>query len=153
MFILDTIDTELYRHEQTKLKKKYLTATYQLGKTIRNKILNDEEAVNYIYGNEDVSFCLDADQCDCADFSFCDCHHKHIVTVNSQIIKNNNLRKLLAKGPNYREPSTINFSLIEITTVLDKYLEVMILKTKYNTSIFKLWKEKVLVKVKEQITR
>ena len=81
--MLDTIDTKLYKPEQTKLKKKYLnipdksknkdnnpTVTYHLGKMTRNKISNYKEAVNSICGGEDVSFFLNTDQCDCADSSF-----------------------------------------------------------------------------------
>ena len=60
----------------------------QLGKTIRNNILNYKETVNSIYGKEDVSFCLNTDQCDFADSSFCDSHHKHIISGDTQIIKN-----------------------------------------------------------------
>ena len=41
--------------------------------------------------------------------------------------------------------------LIEITTALDTFIEAMALKTKYTTSNFKSWKEKVLAKVKKKI--
>ena len=78
--------------------------TIQLGKMIRNKILIYKEAVNYIYFDEDVSFCLKTDQCDCTDSSFRDSHQKFIITGDLQIIKNSKLRKLLTKVPNYGEP-------------------------------------------------
>ena len=86
--------------------------------------MNYKEAVNSICGDEDV-FCLNADQCDCADYSFCDLHQKHVIAGDLRIIKDNKLRKLLTKGPNYRELRTINFSkvLIEITTALDTCIE------------------------------
>ena len=60
--------------------------TYQLSKTIRNKIVNYKEAVNYLYVDEDVSFSLYTNQCDCADSSFCDPHHKHIITGDLRVI-------------------------------------------------------------------
>ena len=60
--------------------------TYQLNKTIRNKIVNYKEAVNYLYVDENVSFFLYTDQCDCADSFFCDPHHKHIITGDLRII-------------------------------------------------------------------
>ena len=107
--------------------------TYQLGKMIKNKILNYKEAVNFIYVYEDVSFCLNTDQCHCAISSFWDPHHhKHTITGDLRILKNNKLRELLTKGPNYREPRTINFSsaLIEITTTPDACIKAMALKTK-----------------------
>ena len=69
------------------------------------------------------------------------------------IIKNNELKKFLTKGSNYREPRAINFSkaLIETTTPLDKCIEGMTLTTNCTTSKFKTGKEKVLAWVKEQI--
>ena len=85
--------------------------TYQLGKTIGNKILNYKEAMNYLYGDQDVSFCLNTDQCGCAISSFCYPHHKYIITGDLQIIKSNKLRQFLTKGStfnNYREPRTTN---------------------------------------------
>ena len=114
-------------------------------------MVKQSEAVKSIYSDEDASFCLNTDQFDCPDSSFCDPHHKHIITGNLRIIKNSKLKKLLAKGPNYRELGTINFSkeLIERTTALNKCIT---LKTKYVTSNFKPWKEAVLAKVKEKIT-
>ena len=43
--------------------------------------------------------CLNTEQFDCADSSFYDPHHKHIITGDLQITKNNKLRELLTKGP------------------------------------------------------
>ena len=86
------------------------TVTYQLVKTIRNIILNCKGAVNFIYADETECFFLNTDQCDCADSSTCDPHHKHIITGDLQIIKNGKLRKLLTNGANYKEHLTINFS-------------------------------------------
>ena len=39
------------------------TVTYQLGKTIRNKILNYKETVSSINVDKNVPFCLNTDQC------------------------------------------------------------------------------------------
>ena len=102
--------------------------------------MNYKEAVNSIYGNEDVSFCLNTDQWDYADSSFCDPRHKHIITEDIRIIKNKILRKLLTKGPNYRQLQTINLSkaLIEITNAFHTCIESMMLKTKYATPNLKL---------------
>ena len=61
--------------------------TYQLSKTIRNKIVNYKEAVNCLHVDEDVSFSLYTDQCDCADSCLCGPHHKHIIAGDFRIIK------------------------------------------------------------------
>ena len=78
--------------------------------------------------------------CDCADSSSWDPHYKHKITEDLRTIKNNKLRKLPTKGPNYREPQRIIFSeaLSEITNDLDTSIEAMALKTKHIASKFKL---------------
>ena len=85
------------------------TVTYQIGKTVRNKTLNYKEAVNSIYGNEDVPFCLNTDKCDCAGSSFC-AYNKHLITGDLRIIKNNKLRKFPTKDLNNGEDQTVNIS-------------------------------------------
>ena len=44
------------------------------------------------------------------DSEFCDPHHGHIVTGDLRVVSNTKLRKLLSKGPNYRESVTINYN-------------------------------------------
>ena len=46
----------------------------------------------------------------CTTSPFTDPNHGHIVTGDIHIVQNNKLSKLLCKGPNYREPVSINFS-------------------------------------------
>ena len=46
--------------------------------------------------------------CSCTPSSFTDPNHGHIVTGDLRIVQNNTLRKLLCKGPKYREPVSIN---------------------------------------------
>ena len=48
--------------------------------------------------------------CNCTTSPFTDPNHRHIVTGDIRIVQNNKLRKLLCKGPKYREPVSINFS-------------------------------------------
>ena len=89
---------------------------------------------------------------ECADSSFCDPYHKHIIKWDLRIIKNKKLRKLLRETEHYIEPWTINLSKALIVTALDTCIEAITLKTKYSTSNFKPWKEKILAKLNEQIT-
>lgn len=60
-------------------------------------MLNYKETVNSIYGDENVSFNLNTDQCDCGDSSSRNPHHKHIITGNLPIIKKQ-IRKTSDKG-------------------------------------------------------
>ena len=56
---------------------------YSLAQPIRSKILNYKKFVNP--------------------------EPQHVLTGNLKIVKNNNLRKLLSKGPKYREPVEIKW--------------------------------------------
>ena len=66
-------------------------------------MLNNKEAVNSIYLDEDVSFYVNTDQYDCVNSSFCDPHHKHIITGDLRITKNKKVKKLLTKGTKYKK--------------------------------------------------
>ena len=86
--------------------------------------------------------------------SFCDPHHKYIIIGDLRIIENKKFRNLPTKGPNCREPWTINFSKasVEINIAVDTCIEVMALKTMYTASKFTPWKEEVLASIIEKIT-
>ena len=81
--------------------------TYKLSTPIRDKIFNYKQTVESICLNEDDS--LNADECTCLHSPFCDQDHGHIITGDLRIVENSKLRKLLTKGPNYREPKTVNY--------------------------------------------
>ena len=85
------------------------TVIYKLNQPIRSKLLNYKEAVNEINASDDITMGTGIQNCNCADSTFCDPNHGHIITGNLQIIGNSKLRKLMSKGPNYREPKTINW--------------------------------------------
>ena len=61
-----------------------------------------------MYVDEEVSFSLNTDLFD-YEKKICDSHHKHVITRDLRIIENKTFRKPLTKGPNYREPRSINF--------------------------------------------
>ena len=81
-----------------------LTVTYQLGRTITMKILNYKKVLNSIYVDEDVCFCFNTVRCDCVDSSFCGLYHKHTLTGDLLIIKNNKLRKPLKRVQTIENP-------------------------------------------------
>ena len=72
--------------------------------TIRNNILNYKDTVNLMYVEDESSFILSTDPCECEHSSFNDPDHKHIIAGDLRIVGNSKLQKLLTKGPNYREP-------------------------------------------------
>ena len=71
--------------------------------TIRNKILNYKDIVSSIYAEDEISFTLNTDPCECDHSPFIDPHHKPTIAADLRIAQNFKLRKLLTKGPNYRE--------------------------------------------------
>ena len=83
---------------------------YSLGSTIRNKILNYKDTVQNIDISDSETFGTGIQTCGCSSSTFVDQNHGHVVTGDLRIIDNNNLRNLIQKGPNYREPRTINWN-------------------------------------------
>ena len=68
--------------------------------------------------------------CNCTTSQFTDANHGHILSGDICIVQNNKLRKLLCKGPKYREPVSINFSncKTKIKTDLQNFLLIGTLK-------------------------
>ena len=50
--------------------------------------------------------------CNCKNSSFRNYHHSHILTRDLRIIQNDKFRKIISKGPNYREPKSVNWKKI-----------------------------------------
>ena len=104
----------------------YLPAVvYSLEGTIRNKIFNYKQTVAEIDTNDPNTFGTGLASCDCANSEFCDPNHGHVLTGDLRIIENQKLRKLISRGPNFREPTTIHWGhcKTEITSGLETYIE------------------------------
>ena len=100
----------------------------KLDSPIRNKIMNYEEKVRSIQHmtEGEISVTLNSESnslfpCSCLESEYTDPHHGHVVTGDLRIIKNDKLRKLFSKGPNYREKKTVNYQkcMNEIVKSLD----------------------------------
>ena len=127
--------------------------TYKLGDTVRNKIFNYKQTVNDIYADDEVSFTLNTDSCICKDSEFCDPNHQHVITGDLRIIENKKLRKLLTKGPNYREPVSLDFksAINKITLAINTCIESFTELTKHSKEVFEPWKTHVLSLVNRKI--
>ena len=129
--------------------------TMKLTTPVRNKILNYRETVSSldVVVDEDVSFIRNLPSCECEHSEFQDPHHKHIITGDLRVVQNQKLRKLLTKGPNYREPKTLNYNSCKkevkssLTSAIDK------IAVQYNITIESLlpWKNKILQLVDQRI--
>ena len=84
--------------------------------------------------------------CKCNESPFCDPHHKHIVTGDLRIIDNRKLRKLLSKGPNYRENKFINFTKCKNAVEIALIEAIINLKERYKLpeNSLVLWKETIM---------
>ena len=141
--------------EALKAEDEIPVSTMKLNPPIRSKILNYKETVSSLntFVDEDVSFIENLPSCDCINSEFCDPHHKHIVSGDLRIITNTKLRKLISKGPNYREPKMLNYHKCKqsiessITSAIDA------LAAKYNVPVnsFLAWKNKILELVEDKI--
>ena len=90
------------------------TVVYTLDSPIGQKIFNFNKFVtslnveNFIQNNSILP-------CECANSTFSNKHHSHIVSGDLRLVKNNKLRKLFAKGPKYRESKFIDWNTVEET--------------------------------------
>ena len=124
------------------------SVTMKLTPPIRSKILNYRDTVSNldIVVDDDVYFVRDLPSCDCQSSEFCDPHHKHIVSGDLRVVSNQKLRKLLSKGPNYREPKTLNYSKCkkEINSTLLLAIDSLSVKYHLEKEDFTSWKNKIV---------
>ena len=73
------------------------------------KYLITKKTVDVINVNGKAYLALCKDLCDRSSSAFCDQQHNHIITGHLRLVANSKLRKLLTKGPNFRENRTISF--------------------------------------------
>ena len=128
--------------------------TFKLDSPIRDKVLNYKNAVQSlnIEIDDDVSF-TNLNNCECDNNPFQDPFHKHVVTGDLRIIENLKLRKLLAKGPNFREPKSVNYNICKnsLSAALTLSISKFIKKHKLEDTDLDAWKDKILNLVNDKI--
>ena len=154
--ILRSEKLQEYRPEKMEVEDVPMVV-YTLSDSIRPAILNYAKFVNELdldaFHTDDKTI-----PCHCHEFDakFVDTHHKHIITGDLSIIKNNKLRKLISKGPKYREPVKINWEEAqnEIVKGLDQYIEDIAARLKVKgKDYFSTWKNNVLKMVGDRISK
>ena len=123
-------------------------ATYKLTPPICTKLFNFSNFVNSV----DLGLFLtnpDSLPCKSNNSPFADRHHKHIVTGDLRIIRNNVLRKLFIKGPKFREARPINLEKAKrgILEGLDNCISSWCCKNDVDKSFFLEWTNNVKVKI------
>jgi len=125
------------------LKRVSVTFLNNYKKTVKEININDKDS----YGTGISTY-------DCQNSTFCNDDHGHILTGDLRFVKNTTLRKLLSKGPNFREAKTINWnkSKDNIIVGLEKCIAKM---KKCDNSITEeslaTWKSKVIQNVDAKI--
>ncbi len=125
---------------------------FKYGKTIRSRIFNYKKVFEDFNVNRWRQE-RDNVHCNCANSEFKDVDHGHVITGDLRIVKNGKLRKLLCKGPNFRENEMINFEKVlnEIKIGLDEYTVKWCKKENVNKTCLEEWKSCVIQKVQERI--
>ena len=127
---------------------------YSLTQSIRSKIFNYGEFIDEL-NLEEFQKNKDCVPCPCENFGekYVNAHHKHILTGDLSIIKNNDLKGLFIKGPNYREPKEINFETAKkiIDAALNKTIEEIRRDMPLETSYLIDWKAHILEEVNSKI--
>ena len=91
--------------------KNIFRKVFSYGRNIGSKILNYnqclKEAQTYSLGD------INNMSCDCAQSDLSDIHHNHVMTGNLDIVKDDNLRKLVSNGTRFREVPRLNIRTIK----------------------------------------
>ena len=126
--------------------------TVKLDPRISNKILKYKHTIKD--RKEDCIFFVEnLPQYDCSQSLFKDPVHNHVVTGDLRIIENSKLRKLLSKGPNYRDNKFLNYRkcLSAIESAIDSTIEKVVEKYGFEGEHFDDWKNEIVNKVKSRI--
>ena len=126
--------------------------SFSYTKTIAGKIFNFKQCVknitNFEVGMTEIS-------CDCHESQFRYEPVGHVITGNLGIIENRKLRKLVSKGPSYREQNNINWNtnLKILRKSIREYKLQWAKKEKVDSRALDEWECKVIGIVKARIDR
>ena len=106
-------------------------SVFNYNQTLRNINLDD-------YHNASSS-------CDCESSTFLYEPHGHVITGDLRIVRNRKLRRLLEKGPKYREQNVIDWKLNKkiLLTAIDDYARNWSKREGYHVSALEEWSETV----------
>ena len=84
--------------------------SYEYTSTVASKMFNFPPALSNLNVSEYLS---NPQTCQCKESKFCHEPHGHVITRDLRVIENARLKKLVAKGPKYREPNRVNWKATE----------------------------------------
>ena len=121
------------------------TVIYNLSSPIYHKVFNFRSFLSEIEIEEVVND-LNSLPCDCQNSPFKDSHHGHIITGDLRIVSNNKLRKILCKGPKFRENTHVDFNKAkkDITNGIDNCIASWCKKKDLPEEAFLEWRNIVI---------
>ena len=127
------------------------TVSYSYTKTIAGKIFNFKQTIkelDFETGTKNLS-------CNCHQSKFTYQPAGHVVTGNLGIIENRKLRKLLSKGPSYREQNNINWDTNQkiLKKAIRDYKLQWAKKEKVDSRVLDEWECKILETIKAKIVK
>ena len=134
------------------LRKDSPMVVSRLSNTIRSKLFNYKKFVQSIdvnsFLNDNTLF-----PCDCQNSPFINQDHQHIITGNLEIVSDIKLRKLISKGPNYREPVPFSCSKgkEEILKGIDNCITAWSNKEGLAVGAFSDWKHMITSRIDDRI--
>ena len=126
-----------------------MSALYTLNKTILSKIFNQEELIKTL-DTKDILDNMNNLPYNCTTSIFTDLSHGHIVTGDINNVQNYKLKKLLCKGPKYRNKFPLNFQTAKLKKNRVPY---WCNKKGVNVICFTQWISLVTEKVNESIKK
>jgi len=130
--------------------------TYSMTESVRSSLFNYGKFVDEL-DLEKFEDNKESIPCPCAnvDPKFVDNHHKHVITGDLTIIKNEQLRGIFIKGPKFREPREVNFQKSRelIGLGINKFIETIGRDKGLNKTYFDGWKQSVLSQVDSKIEK
>ena len=125
--------------------------SYSYTKTIAGKIFNFKQTIkelDFEIGTKNIS-------CSCHQSDFIYQPTGHVITGNLGIIENRKLRKLLTKGPSYREQNNINWDTNQkiLNKAIRDYKRQWAKKEKVDSRVLDEWQCKILETVQARIDK
>ena len=124
--------------------------SYRYTRNISRNVFNYNQTLQNIDVND---FDTTTSSCECESSAFRYAHHGHVITGDLRIVKNRRLRRLLEKGPKYREQNTIDWNLNKkiLTTAVDDYTKKWSQREGAHVSALEEWSETVKLIINKRI--
>ena len=125
--------------------------SYEYTSTVASKLFNFSPALSNLNVSEYFS---NPQTCQCKESKFCYEPHGHVINGDLRVIENAKLRKLVAKGPKYREPNRVNWKAMETMFLesIDLYAKNWSKREQVELRYLSEWKDQLKELVADRIS-